>query len=372
MKFKIMGVGAAGNKAAIELINAKVVDVKDVILINSTSKDIPSDFKGKTIILSGDDTGCGKERCFAQEYTIKALKHDMIDDVIDSDDDSVIIITSLEGGTGSGSSPLIGQYCAYTLGLNVHIIGFLGFEDDPRGLENTFDFFKELNFECDIMAIKNNAFMPEVNNNRFKAEQLANKELVEKVKIILGKTLQVSTQNIDDMDIFKVISTNGYKIIETIYFDKNLMDVEDFNKLCKQMIYNSKSLRSSEPSQNRMGVILNIRPESEDAIDYRFTALKEEYGTPYETFLHKQYDGGRQYITFVSSGMKMPLNEVEAIYNRYLAESSSVNKTKDNFFSALDNMKKDPEDKKFDMVRSGRRSSGNKSDFFKNLETKPN
>lgn len=371
MKFKIMGVGAAGNKAAIELINAKVVDVKDVILINSTSKDIPSDFKGKTVILSGEDTGCGKERHIAQEYAIKALKHDAIDEVIDPSDDSVIIITSLEGGTGSGSSPLIGQYCAYTLGLNVHMIGFLGFEDDPRGLENTIEFFKELNFECDIMAIKNNAFLSEVNNNRFKAEQLANKELVEKVKIILGKTLQVSTQNIDDMDIFKVISTNGYKIIETIYFDKNLMDVEDFNKLCKQMIYNSKSLRSSEPSQNRMGIILNIRPESEDAIDYRFTALKEEYGTPYETFLHKQYDGGRQYITFVSSGLKMPLNEVEDIYNRYLAESSSVNKSKDDFFSALDGMKKDSEDNKFNMVRSGRRSSGNKSDFFKQFETKP-
>lgn len=372
MKFKIMGVGAAGNKAVMQLVNSKVVDQTNAVLINSTDKDFPTEFKGKTIVLSDDNSGCGKERSVAKEYVVKTLKTDTIDNIFAPDDDSAIIITSLEGGTGSGSAPLIGQYCVGVLGLNVHIIGFMGFEDDPRGLENTVEFFNELNFECDIITIKNSAFLNEVNKNRFKAENLANLELVEKVKVILGSNLVASSQNIDDMDIFKVISTTGYKNIETIYFDKNLMDVDEFNKLCKQMIYNTKSLKSSEPSCNRMGIILNIRPESEDAIDYTFASLKEEYGVPYETFLHKQYDEGRQYITVISSGMKMPLDEVKAIHEKSLAESKKVNKNKDDFFDQLSSMKKDADNSKFDMVRGGRRTSGNKSDFFKQFETKPN
>ena len=371
MKFKIIGNGAAGNKAAMELIKNGLIDPKDIVLVNSTSKDFPKDFKGKTIILSGESTGCGKERSIAKEYAMNTLKENLIDSAFEPDDDSVIIITSLEGGTGSGSTPLIGQYCATVLGLNVHIIGFTGFEDDVRGLQNTVEFFQDLDFECDVMTIKNSAFLDACDGNRFKAEEAANKELIERIKVILSYNLKASSQNIDDMDIFKVISTTGYKTIETIYFNKDLMNKEEFNKLCKTMIYTSKSLKSSEPSQNRMAIILNIKPESEDAIDYTFSAFKEEYGNPYESFLHKQYDGGVQYITLISSGMKMPLDEVQAIYDRYKAATSSVNKSPDEFFAQVGAMKKDIADNKFDMVRSGRRASGNKSDFFKQFESKP-
>ena len=371
MKFKIIGNGAAGNKAVMEIIKEGLIDQEDAILINSTDKDFPTDFKGKTVILSGENNGCGKERAIAKEYVANILETSTIDSLFDAEDDSAIIITSLEGGTGSGSTPLLGNYLSNILGINVHIIGFAGFEDDPRGMENTIEFFQELNFECDVMTIKNNAFLNEVNGNRFKAEELANKELIKRIRVMLAANIKASTQNMDDMDIFKVISTTGYKTIETIYFDNNLMDTEEFDKLCKQMIYNSKSLKSSEPSQTRMGIILNIKPESEDAIDYKFTSFKQEYGKPFETFLHKQYDGNRQFITLISSGMKMPLDEVQAIYDRYKKESASVNKSEDTFFDQINNMKKDMENDKYNMVRSGRRSSGNKADFLKKLETKP-
>ena len=116
------------------------------------------------------------------------------------------------------------------------------------------------------MTIRNSSFNEAAGMNKFKAEELANKELAKRARILTGQNLIVSEQNIDDTDIMKVVSTAGYKTIEEIRFSENLMDQEQFNKLCKSMIYNSHSLRS-ENGQISLGVILNIRPESEDAVE---------------------------------------------------------------------------------------------------------
>lgn len=41
LKAKVLGVGAAGNKAAITLIEEHIVDPKQVVLLNTTLKDVP-------------------------------------------------------------------------------------------------------------------------------------------------------------------------------------------------------------------------------------------------------------------------------------------------------------------------------------------
>jgi hypothetical protein len=116
------------------------------------------------------------------------------------------------------------------------------------------------------------------------------------------------------------------------------------------MIYNSHSLKSENPGQIRLGVILNIRPESEDAIDYSFQALKDAYGMPYELFFHKQYDGSQQYVQFISSGMKLPLEEVTAVYNRYKEQTGKVDKSSDTFSETVNGFQFDDMDDMFNMM----------------------
>lgn len=369
MKFKFMGIGAAGNKACMALIERGVVTTDDVVLVNSTKRDIPKDFKGKVIILSPDGNGCGKERQSAREYAIMAMRNNAFDNLFDNETDNVLIVTSVEGGTGSGSTPIIGQYCSEVLAKNVHIVAFTGFEEDPRGMENTVEFFQEIDFTCSTQCIRNTAFLSEAENNKFVAEQLANDEFVSRVETLLGKGMVDSSQNIDDTDIFKVVATNGYKTVERIEFDEILMDVNKFNKLCEQMIYSSKSLKTTAPGQIRMGVILNIKPESENAIDFNFKVLKTAYGSPYESFFHKQYDGGKQYIRVICSGMKLPLDEVIAIHERCVKASEAVNTSEDDFFNKLAGLSAG-NNSKFNMTRSSN-APGSKENFLKKLETQP-
>ena len=368
MKFNFIGLGAAGNKAVLKLVNEGVASLDEVIIVNSTDKDFPKDYEGKKVVLNKENTGCGKERPVAKEYMIQTAQSGAITtDLFTEDCDNILLITSVEGGTGSGATPFLAKYLNEVHGLNVHICAFTGFEDDIRGLQNTIEFFQEISKQdIDIMTIRNAAFLTEASNNKFKAEELANEELVKRVAVMIGKNIQNSSQNIDDTDMFKTICTSGYKTIEEIRFNDNISDIGAFDKLCETMIKNSKSVESEKPGQLRMAIIMNIRNESEGAIDYSFNVLKEYYGFPYETFLHKQYDGKGQYIQIICSGMKLPLAAIQNIYDRYSEETNKVDKENDTFASAMSSMVINSIDKSFDMVRS-RSGVKEASEFFNDL-----
>lgn len=50
---KVIGIGAAGNKAAINVVENNILGIENVMLINSTLKDIPVDYKGLKIEYDG-------------------------------------------------------------------------------------------------------------------------------------------------------------------------------------------------------------------------------------------------------------------------------------------------------------------------------
>lgn len=368
MEILLIGIGAAGNKAAMKAVEEGIVKEKDCIIINSTSKDFPDNFEGEKIILSPNDTGCGKERSIAKEYALSAIKAGKLNFNVQKYS-TIVICTSVEGGTGSGATPLIAQFVNEVHKKNTHVIAFTGFEEDVRGLANTIEFFQEIKSSLIVQTISNKGFMKLAGNNKFKAEDMANKEMVERIKILTGVDFISSKQNIDDTDILKLSNTAGYITVEKVFLDKPLVDQEAFNKVIKKMIYESKSIQVKNPGAARLGVILNVDPASEDAIDFTFADLKAAYGNPYECFLQNQWDGKREYIAFIASGMQMPLEELEEIYARYKEASDKVNKSTDEFFKSVAGMKLQEDDKRFDMIRPVEKGESI-NDFLAKFETK--
>ena len=370
MKTLLVGIGAAGNKAVMEAVSMGVVKEEDTLIINSTSKDFPKDYKGKTIVLTSEDTGCGKERSVAKSYALSAISSGKLNNEEFNKYTTIVVCTSVEGGTGSGSTPIIAQFFNQVYNKNVHIIAFTGFEEDVRGLANTVDFFKEVNSNLITQTISNQSFMTAANKNKFAAEKLANKELAKRFRILTGQDFIDSEQNIDDTDILKVSNTSGYTTIEKVEIKSPLVDEADFNKYVKRMLLGSHSILSDNPSAIRLGIILNLSPESEDAVDYNFTDIKARYGNPYESFMQKQWDESQgEYIAIIASGMQMPLEQIESIYERYKEQSAKVNKTADEFYEAIQTMEIDEEDRKFDMIKPVQKATS-VQDFMKQFETK--
>lgn len=369
MKTLLVGIGAAGNKAVMNAVKQNVVAEDDTIIINSTSKDFPAEYNGIKIILSPNDKGCGKERSVAKDYALTAISSGKLNIDKVNTYTTVIICTSVEGGTGSGSTPIIAKFFNQVYRKNVHIVAFAGFEEDVRGIGNTVEFFQEVDSNLIIQIIRNNYFLRLANGNKIKAEQLANDEMCRRINIITAKNFIPSDQNIDDTDILKVSNTSGFMTVEHAYIEKPLVDQDDFNKLIKKMIYESKSVKSKDAAALRMAVILNIDPASEDAIDYSFKIIKDAYGNPYECFVQKQWDNKKEYISFIISGMKMPIDEMRAIYERYKEQTAKVNKNSDDFYKEMQTMNLDIIDKKFDMIKPVEHGL-DVSDFMRQFETK--
>lgn len=373
MKALVIGLGGAGNKAVQVLEKSGEVEC-DYFYINSTSIDIPDGVDPKRAIVLSEDPnrGCGKERSIAKGHILNAIKSGKIDfESKVEDKDLIILATATEGGTGSGATPTLGKYCEQVLGKNVHIYGFGGFEDDARGLQNTIEFFKELDDEFMVHMIQNSAFLGEAKGNHFRAEELADREFVNRVKILLGSGMVASSQNIDTTDLYKVINTAGYCTEEKVKVTGDLMDKDDFNKLIRQAIGKSKSIKSGSTGCARMAVILNLTEANEDGVDFSFDEIKQEYGTPYETFVQKQYDGGEEYIAFIVSGMNLPLEEVKAIHSRYMEKSNAVNKKADSFFSEIAGLVGNADDSRFNIGSLERRGPAkSKGDFLSQFEAR--
>lgn len=357
----VLGLGAAGNKAVTRAIQLQVIKPAYCVLINSTEKDIPADFKDNSIIIGNNLKGCGKERNISKNAIITFLKGNDVFSNIPKDVDRIVVVTSTEGGTGSGSAPILAKYIRDVVGINTSIFAFTGFENDARGMKNTISFMKELDDETTIQIVSNKKFLEEADNNFPKAQQLANDEFCKRLAIMSGQVLTESDQNIDDTDLHKLIDAPG--LLDITYTDiKNpLKNKEAFDKLCSTMVDESKSV-DFEPTASRIGFIYN--GTSRDSIDFSYRVFKSKYGEPFEVYTHLQENTvyKKEFVACIASGMKLPLEVIQKTYEDYLDRTSKISKDKDSFFDAINSFEEPEEDKIFDMKR--RHPKSDKKSFF--------
>ena len=374
MKALVIGTGAAGNKAVIGLVEKGIISAEDIVLFNTTMKDIPDTYRENAIQIPGSLGGCGQERSFGQELILKALKEQnvVLDGMYNPEHKMVIVIASTGGGTGSGSAPVIARYFSSVVKVRTHLIGFTGFAETGRELENTVSFMKDIVKDFTVHLIDNGKFMKEAKGNQLQAEKMANLELAARVSIMTGKVLVDSEQNIDDTDLYKLINTPGYEEICYKVIDDKIKTEEQFASIIKDMISGSKSIDVTKPSQMRMGAIFNI-PESEhENVDFGLEQVKEKYGMPFESFKHIQYVPEMpRFIAFVCSGIKLPIEEIEDIQSEYEKASSKVSKDSDEWFTKINSINSNSEDHIFNFHNAEKElNSGSKDDFFSSFETK--
>lgn len=346
MNIKVIGLGAAGNKAVASLVEGNVVNKDQVLLINSTLKDVPEGYKESAVQFT-DGRGCGKDRDLAKElclYDIQQENLSCLDKLINDNDELVVLAASTEGGTGSGSLPILAKYYSAVMGLPVHCFAFTGFEEDSRGLQNTIEFFQDMEDEFTVQVISNKKYL-DAYESKTKAEKAANDDFVSKISILIGNDIIDSEQNIDETDLFKVSTTNGYMLIDSITLDSKMKNTDQIDKAIIDVIDNTKSLDISGAGIKRIAIFVNADSRKAEMVDYKCEAIKKKLGMPYEIFTHIQYDQSKpETLSFILAGLNMPLEEVKEIYEKFKNESSKINTDKDKFFEFTAGIQK--EDKK--------------------------
>lgn len=372
LNLKIIGAGAAGNKAAICLAEKYAFSMKDIVLINSTSRDIPDQYKNNSIIFGASaDTlgGCGKEREVGKRLILRDLKSGSInlDGIVDPATNVVIIVSSTEGGSGSAVTPILAKYIREVLNVPVITVLFFGFNTDVRGMQNSIEICQELSDNHGVIGISNEKFLEEANNNKIKAEQLANEEFCRIVRTLSGQDIHAGRQNIDDTDLYKLVVTPGYMCVGSTSL-KGIKNIDMFNKAINNAIDETKLVDSSEKTVKRIGVIFDIPTSMDDAVDYNAAVLSQRYGVPYEMYTHIQNQSTTGTVTWIAAGMDLPIDEVKEIFENYKKASESVSKSKDSFFSQIAGFSGNQEDGMFNMLSGNNRQQNNskaaKNSFF--------
>ena len=337
---KIIGLGAAGNKIAAQAVETKLVDKGDVVLINTSEKDFPKAMLDRCVLLDSISAGAGKNRAVGKQSALDYIESKNYElNWFDDEDNQCYIITSTSGGTGSGSALVFGNVLKQ-LGFNVTIIGILGFEEDIQELQNTIEFAQELEFNRDnvIMFIDNKTFLPVARNNKSLAEKMANEEVLKRLIILSGKGIRDSEQNIDSADRMTLINYPGYMTVELCQLT-NVKNSADVETSVKEMLDNSASVGLS-PTGIYKCTFLNVPDDILNYLDDTETYINNRLGFTQKSFKHIQtpIKGEKPYISLIVAGMKLPINELEEIYERYQEASSKLNKEEDSFFDKVSKM----------------------------------
>lgn len=369
LSFSVVGCGAAGNKAAIDLVKSGYKGDK-VHLINSTDRDIENIGLDTIIFGQSKNTlgGCGKERSIGKQMLMADLQSGKVnvDHIVSDEDQAIVLVGATEGGSGSSSIPILAKYFHEVHGKNVILVLFFGFNDDVRGMRNSLELCQELSDEYTIISISNEKFLLSANENKFKAELLANALFVEVMHVLTGSYIKEGTQVMDDTDLYKATTTPGFMVAGTYRFKRPTTDVE-FNKLFNTYIRTQGFVTPSvDPGAKRIAMMFDS-PNDDDNVDYTGSVLRNNYGEPFEFFTHKNSNPSEYKISYIVSGMKMPSEEIKEIKNTYDEKTKQVDKSKDNFFGT--NFL-DTDDSGFDMM-SGRKNTkvdDAKKDFFGSIE----
>jgi cell division GTPase FtsZ len=330
MDLVLFGIGAAGNKAAIEVLERRILPKEKIHLVNTTVKDIPEQYKrdsGDLVIkFSSMLDGCGKESIKGKKAMYNAIRNKDIDfsSFIDMNTKAVILVTSVEGGTGCGATPEVAKYFM-SLGVPTHVFALIGFQDDPRSINNSLKFFKELPDGIALHTIENNKFL-DFNNNYASAEQAANGEFAEQVDTLLGSKMIPASQNIDDTDHYKILMCSGYMDIRHI----DLSGVKN-KDTCDQAIIDSFESMSCMEYTNEgckvIAVIINASERTQNNIDDNFSVIRRYAGNPSrEVFRHIQYDENEpEYMDIIIGGLPYPEAGIKYISKKYSEVAVKIN-----------------------------------------------
>ena len=197
---------------------------------------------------------------------------------------------------------------------------------------------------------------------------MANDEVARRICVCNGSMIVEGSQNIDDVDLYKLETTTGYKSVEFIPVNDKIKSQDQFNDIIKDGLDETKSVESDAGGMTRLGVIANIMPSSQQFIDGSYKGVRDRLGAPYEIFQHIEYvDTQQEFIALIAVGMKMPFEAVKKIYEEYVREAERVDTTKDDFFEKVNSFRGDISANAFDMAE---RTPGSRNAFFASFEQK--
>ena len=371
----IIGIGNAGNQVAV-LANSKYG--LPVLAINSSEKDletVPDSIPKKLISQkSGFNHGAGKDRKLAKTYLKDTISQLMVDPELINlvkDLDIIFVVSSMGGGTGSGTAPLMANIIGETFSdTKCILVGISPVNNEALSAHvNTLEYLNEL-----YKVLEGQTYMLYDNDKfsdipRWKAMETVNSEIVEDINVLrLFYNYTTKYDSIDDRDGLRLVSFPG-RIMVSRLEDFKEKDC-DSKSIEDMLIDNIKRNAHIENQRDKKimasGVITNLSQTLTEEFDTNIPSVREFTGDPVHAFSHIYVNDDRKKpnnVFLIMSGLSPVNDKINIISDRIdeIEEKQKVLEADD----ALDDEKlKDLSDKVADKKKNDDGTSVNMSSIF--------
>lgn len=258
----LIGIGRAGNVLTNEMLQR---DKRYVgFMINSSLSDMIdlSNYKiADNYSFPGVD-GSGKSREKAKEFVKKRVQS-IIDKLLKyNQQKNVVIFTSADGGTGSGSSPLIAKALKHACPeKNIMLVVVM-----PKLSENELAISNAIGFWKDLTNLKRNKIINNfllIDNNKRRTYEEINKDAIDCLDKAFSLNTFDTTGTIDQDDSEIINMAEGYNLIlplsqkynklndaidqaikETVFMPPSIYECLYVGALTQKEIYNSEKLKT--------------------------------------------------------------------------------------------------------------------------------
>ena len=328
LKVGIIGIGNTGNQIA--ALAAERINIP-VVAINSSGKDletIPDNIPKKLIQdKDGISQGAGKDRSLAKKYLKDSVMSLIMDEDIQSmlkDIDTVFIVSSTGGGTGSGTAPLVADIFSSTFkDVKFIMVGVLPVKSEALSAHvNTLEYLNELYKVLDkvtYMLYDNDKVS---NLPSYQIMEKVNNEVVSDIDVIRC-TYNYTTKydSIDDRDCMRLISFPGRLVVarlenfkekdcDNVTIEDMLIDILKRN--CHVEAQRDKKIMSS-------GIITNLSQRLTEEFDNNIPRVREFTGDPLHAFNHIYVNTDRNQpnnVFLIMSGLTPVNDKINLISDR--------------------------------------------------------
>ena len=338
LKVGIIGIGNTGNQVA--ALAKKKLSIP-VVAINSSEKDLEtiSDDIPKKLISDkeGQTQGAGKDRRLAKKYLKGSIMNLLNDPEIDemiSKLDILFIVSSMGGGTGSGTAPMMYEIVTSTYKDVKTILVGVG----PVNSEALSAHVNSLEYLNELYKVLNGATYMLYDNDKlsdmpsYQMMEKVNNEIVDDINV-LRCSFNYSTRfdSIDDRDATRLISFPGRVVvcrIEDIHEkdcdSKSIEDmiIENIKKNAHVELQRDKKIMAS-------GIITNLSQVLTEEFDNNVPKVREFIGEAVHAFNHIYVNEDRKQpnnVFFIMSGLS-PVNDKINKINDRIEEIENKQKT---------------------------------------------
>lgn len=325
----VVGLGNTGNQI---VAKAKEELNIPVLAINSSEKDlstIPSDVPKRLISDSeGKSKGAGKNRKLAKTYLRDSIQKLLTDEEVKNfilDLDVLYVVSSVGGGTGSGTSLIFASIVKQMFDKDLIVVPIGVGPVDSEALSshvNSLEYLNEL-----YTQLGNNPYMLYDNNRyadlpSYQMMDKINSEIVHDINVLRGYyNMATKYDSIDDEDLKRIISI-GKRIMVVSLKDIKEKDIDSQtieDKLIDAIKNSCHVEMQRDKKVSATGIITNMSEEMTHQFNNHIPKVREFIGDPIHDFNHIYTNPDRKLpnnVFLIMSGLSPVNDKIHKINDR--------------------------------------------------------